>query len=173
MTAAAQVDVACGVAQAWALVSRVERIGEFSPECVHAAWLPDHPRDSVGARFEGRNRVVHDGGAAEWVRPCEVLEWDPPRRFAWAVGDRFDGTPASWWAFDLAVISGRVRITQCFRHYPDGLSGVRGVAEEDPENAPDFVAARIEGLRDGMAQTLQRMKLVLESEGQASSWLQE
>jgi hypothetical protein len=169
MTAAAHVDVACGVAQAWDLVSTVERIGEFSPECVEAAWLPDRRRDSVGARFEGRNRVVHDEGTAEWVRPCEVLEWDPPRRFAWAVGDRFDGTPASWWAFEVSEIPGRVRITQHFRHYPDGLSGVRGGAEEDPENASAFVAARLEDLRHAMTQTLQRMKDVLENEAQARS----
>jgi hypothetical protein len=48
MTAEADIDVACEVAQAWDLVSTVERIGEFSPECVEAAWLPDHPRDWSG-----------------------------------------------------------------------------------------------------------------------------
>jgi hypothetical protein len=62
-----------------------------------------------------------------------------------------------------------VRITQHFRHYPDGLSGVRGGAEEDPENAPAFIAARLEDLRHGMTLTLQRMKDVLENEGQARS----
>ena len=97
------------------------------------------------------------------VRLCEVLEWDPPHRFAWSVGDRFDGTPASWWAFELAEVPGGVRITQSFRHYPDGLCGIRGVAEADPENAPDFVAARMEDLRHGMTQTLQRMKDLLEA----------
>ena len=65
MSAAAEVEVACSPEAAWELISSIERIGEFSPECVDAWWTPDRPARAVGGRFEGRNRVVRGEQVAE------------------------------------------------------------------------------------------------------------
>jgi uncharacterized protein YndB with AHSA1/START domain len=161
MTVTVEVSVACSVQDAWALVCAVERIGEFSPECVEAWWVPGYPARAVGGRFEGRNRVADAGGASDWIRPCEVVVFDPPREFAWTVGDRFDGTPATRWAFRVLPDRAGCIIRQEFRHYPDGLSGLRLHAEAHPELAADLVAGRQRDLRAGMAATLGRMSLVL------------
>jgi uncharacterized membrane protein len=59
------------------LVSNVERIGEWSPECRSAVWLDD--RRGVGARFRGSNR----SGANRWSRTCEVLVDEVDREFTW------------------------------------------------------------------------------------------
>lgn len=166
MNAERAIDVACAPSDAWALVSSVERIGEFSPECVEARWIDASADVGVGSRFEGRNRVEDpdEGVAFEWVRPCVVEQWEPPRLFAWAVGDRYDGTPSTRWSFELAPRDGGVRIVQRFRHEPDGLSGLRGGAEQDPDNAPAYVADRLADLERGMDETLARMKQVLEGQ---------
>src|SRR2546430_12400167 len=73
MTVTVAVAVRCPVAEAWALVTEVERIGEFSPECVAAWWVPGYPARAVGGRFEGRNRVAGQADAEDWIRPCEVV----------------------------------------------------------------------------------------------------
>jgi uncharacterized protein YndB with AHSA1/START domain len=161
MAVTIELVVRCPVAEAWALVCDVERIGEFSPECVAAWWVPGYPARAVGGRFEGRNRVIDGESTGEWIRPCEVVVFDPPHEFAWVVGDRFDGTPATRWAFRVLPDPAGCRLRQEFRHYPDGLSGLRLHAQAHPEQAADLITARRRDLHVGMTTTLQRMNAVL------------
>jgi hypothetical protein len=163
MTASVEVSVSARMDAAWGLVSDIQRIGEFSPECVEAHWLPGHPARAVGGVFEGRNRVVDGDSAFEWIRPCLVGEWDRPTRFAWTVGDKFDGTPASSWAFTITLTEYGVLLRQEFAHVPDGLSGIRAAADGSPDHAAQFVRDRLVELRRGMSETLARMRDLLES----------
>jgi uncharacterized protein YndB with AHSA1/START domain len=131
---------------------------------VGAQWLDAHEPRAFGARFEGTNRASRGAGDYfEWIRICEVLEWEPPHRFAYVVGDRFDGTPVSRWEFQIDALVDTTRINQAFFHYADGLSGIRGPAEADPANAEAFIAARRADLESGMRQTLARMREALET----------
>jgi hypothetical protein len=168
MTVTVELAVPCSVAQAWALASDVERIGEFSPECVEARWVAGYPAAAVRGRFEGRNRVVEGDDAYDWIRICEVVVFDPPREFAWTVGDRFDGTRASRWAFKIVPQVTGCLIRQEFRHYPDGLSGLRLFAQAHPSRAAQLIAARQHDLSDGMTATLQRMSAVLTTRQETS-----
>jgi hypothetical protein len=160
------VVVAAAVDQAWALIAEVTRMGEFSPECVAVRWTRGST-PSVGNTFEGTNlAVVHSGGQAleaEWTRPCTITRSESERVFAYTVGDRFDGTPASEWEFELSrAQDGGCRIVQTFRHRPDGLSGIRVQADADPPRAEAIVAARTGDLAAGMRETLARIKQCLE-----------
>ena len=160
------VEIDCDVSDAWALVTDVSRIGEFSPECVESRWL-DGLGPAVGNRFEGTNRVTGelDGEQHEfeWTRPCTITMCEPDRLFAYTVGDRYDGTAATDWEFELVAIGpSRCRVVQTFRHRPDGLSGIRHRADVDPGRAEEIVRARTDALRAGMRETLSRMKAALE-----------
>jgi hypothetical protein len=163
MTASAECTVAGSLAHVWALVSDITRIGEFSPECIEAWWVPGSAPRAVGGRFEGRNRAVVGDIAYDWIRPCDVLLWEPATHFAWSVGDRFDGTPATTWAFRLRSLGNSVLLRQEFAHCPDGLSGLRVSVESDPTRAADQVQARTGELHRAMVSTLARMKQVLEA----------
>jgi Polyketide cyclase / dehydrase and lipid transport len=157
------VEVSCSPAEAWRLVSNVERIGEFSPECVSARWLDSATGPTVGARFEGTNRVVVDGDEAVWIRPCVVTAVVSGEYFAYVVGDRFNGTAAAEWAFRVeATTDGTCTITHSFRHMPDGLSGTRSQADAHPEAAVEILRRRAIALQDGMRKTLGRMRNQLE-----------
>jgi uncharacterized protein YndB with AHSA1/START domain len=164
MTFSAETTAECEIDQAWDVVSAIGRIGEFSPECAQAWWVDVHLANTVGARFEGKNRVDGPNGTHEWIRPCEITAWDPPRLISWTVGDRFDGTPATEWTFEVAPAATGVIIRQRFRHLPDGLSGLREAAQKAPENAAELVRNRSAKLSQAMAQTLSRMRAVLEGE---------
>ena len=87
----ASVEVACTQLAAWGLVTAIDRIGEFSPECVDARWIDGTSGPSVGARFEGTNRVADEANDSEyiWIRPCTVTSAQPPERFSYTVGDRY------------------------------------------------------------------------------------
>ncbi len=162
MGVSVQLSIACEPAVLWDLVTDVTRIGDFSPECVEAWWVEGRPAHAVGGRFEGRNRVHTDGDTYEWTRPCEVVAYDPPRLFAYTVGDRFDGTPATRFTFRITPSDTGSLVVQQFEHLPDGLSGARLQAEQlvHPEQ---LIAERRADLRSGMIQTLQRIRAVAES----------
>jgi hypothetical protein len=145
----------------WDLITSVERIGEFSPECGEAWWVEGFPAHAVGGRFEGRNRREVEGGTYEWTRPCDVVVYDPPRYFAYTAGDRFDGTPATRWTFRITPSSSGCVVEQEFEHLPDGLSGLRLQAEQ-VDDAVGLIAWRRSMLRDGMTETLHQMRGVLE-----------
>jgi uncharacterized protein YndB with AHSA1/START domain len=163
----ASVEVECPPTAAWRLITDIARIAEFSPECVAARWLDGAEGPEVGARFEGTNRVGDGDGAYTWIRPCTVTACDPNRVFAYDVGDRYDGTAASTWTFVLEPAADGCRIQQTFRHAPDGLSGLREIADSDPVQAEDIIRLRAADLQTGMTRTLHAMKSVLEAESPA------
>ena len=162
MRVSVQMSMACEPSVVWGLITEIERIGEFSPECAEAWWVAGSPAHAAGGRFEGRNRFEANGDTYEWTRPCDVVAYEAPRLFAYTVGDRFDGTPASRWAFRITPAKTGCLVEQEFEHFPDGLSGARLQAEQldDPET---FIAERRDALRDGMRQTLERIRAVAES----------
>lgn len=163
VSAVARIEVACAPAQAWALITDVTRIGEFSPECIDARWI-EGSGPSVGARFEGTNRVGNDDYEFVWIRPCTITAADEPKHFAYTVGDRYDGSPASEWDFAIEPAGDGCAITQTFRHVPDGITGVRVSADAEPDRAAEIIQARLVELRRGMTETLGRMKAVLEDD---------
>jgi uncharacterized protein YndB with AHSA1/START domain len=162
MEVTVQMPMACPPEAFWELITRVERIGEFSPECADAWWVEGFPVRAVGGRFEGRNRVVGEGDTYEWTRPCDVVAYDPPRLFAYTVGDRFDGTPATRWTFRITGADSGCVVEQQFEHLPDGLSGIRTQIEQ-LDDVEAHIATRREMLRDGMTRTLERIRAVLET----------
>jgi hemerythrin-like domain-containing protein len=69
------------------VVADVTRIGERSPECHTARWLPGPPQHAVGARFRGYNKK----GLIRWSRKCEVITADPGHAFAYrTIPERVD-----------------------------------------------------------------------------------
>lgn len=161
--ASASVEVACTALAAWQLATDLRRIGDFSPECIDARWIGGSSGPSLGARFEGTNRVVGEDSEYIWIRVCTVTATKPPERFTYTVGDRYDGTAATIWDVQIKPTTTGCRITQRFQHLPRGLSGVRHAADNDPARAEAIVNARLRGLTAGIRQTLQGMKQALES----------
>ena len=157
-----ELPMACEPQAFWNLITSVERIGEFSPECAEAWGVEGFPDHAVGGRFEGRNRVVAGDETYEWTRPCDVVEYDPPRLFAYTVGDRFDGTPATRWSFQITPTDAGCIVEEEFEHLPDGLSGIRLQAEH-LDDAEAHIAKRRAALSAGMLLTLERIRALVEA----------
>ncbi len=105
LTAAAEEEVAARPELVWDLVADVTRVGEWSPECIWAAWLGEPGRPLPGARFIGRNRLPN---GFEYEMTCVITEADRPRAFAWVVLDD-SGAPArpsSLWRYRIDLFPG-------------------------------------------------------------------
>jgi hypothetical protein len=162
LTAVAEEVVAARPELVWDLVAEVTRVGEWSPECIWAAWLGEPGRPQPGARFIGRNRIA---SGFEYEVTCVVTEAARPRAFGWMVLDDSGdpARPSSLWRYRIDPLpGGGSRIRQRFTHGP-GASYLREVAAWAPDQAAGIIAARRDGLRANMSAALRAMKAAAES----------
>src|SRR3712207_863392 len=106
-----ELDVPAAPADVYAVVADVTRIGERSPECHTAVWLPGAPPGTVGALFRGSNRA---GWAARWSRRCEVTVAEPGRAFAFRTLPTAVAPDSTTWRYDLEPVDGGTRVTHSY-----------------------------------------------------------
>jgi uncharacterized protein YndB with AHSA1/START domain len=70
-------DIAVSPEVAYATISDVTRMGEWSEECHTCEWSEEFDGPVVGATFDGQNR----NGEYEWTTQGKVIEADPGRAF--------------------------------------------------------------------------------------------
>ena len=93
----------------WSMVSDVTRVGEWSAETDRAEWLDGATGPAVGSRFKGYNRR----GRSRWSTVCEVIEADPGRTFAFAVGGA--AKPETIWRYRFERSDDGVQVTETFQ----------------------------------------------------------
>jgi uncharacterized protein YndB with AHSA1/START domain len=162
LTAAAEEMVAAQPELVWDLVADVTRVGDWSPECIRAAWLGEPGRPQPGAKFTGHKRFPN---GFEYEVTCVVTEADRPRAFAWTVLDDSGdpARPSSSWRYRIDPLpGGGCRVRQHFTHGP-GASYLRAVAAKAPEQAAATIAARRDMLRANMSAALRAVKAAAEA----------
>ncbi len=107
---AVSVTVPADIDAVWAVLSDPTRVGEWSHECVGAAWLDGSERAVPGARFRGRNVA----GITRWGRICEI-ESAAPYRMSWRTVPTTVYPDSSLWSIELEALDGGTRISQEFR----------------------------------------------------------
>ncbi len=134
----------------WELVSDVTQIGRFSPETFEAEWLDGATGPAVGARFRGH--VKRNGRGPTYWTTCEVTESEPGRVFEFGVINA--GRALNTWRYELAEAGGGTDATESFRLSP-----------ALPLKIYWALLGRWRGKtnRDGMRQTLERVKAVAEA----------
>jgi hypothetical protein len=138
----------------YAVVSDVTRIGERSPECHAARWLPGAAAGTLGAVFRGSNRA---GRAARWSRRCEVVAADAGRTFAFrTLPERFDVTrrDSTTWRYDLEPTDDGTRVTHSYAITALPIQPIRtlyGVLMPHHRDMRPHMRANLEALRHGFA----------------------
>lgn len=141
----------------WPLVSDIDLPSRFSHEFQGGEWLDDVTEGAVGARFRGRNR--HEA-AGEWETTSVVVECEPEKAFAWAVGD--PDHPSATWRFELAPEAGGTRLRQHAKIGP-GPSGLSAVIERMPDREERIIERRLDEHRANMQRTLEGIKSLAEN----------
>jgi hypothetical protein len=132
----------------YAVVADVTRIGERSPECHRAAWLPGSPAGTVGARFRGWNRA---GRAARWSRVCEVVVAEPGRAFAFRTVPTPTVPDSTTWRYDLEPAEGGTLVTHSYaitKPLPRPLRALTGALLPQHRDMRPQMRANLEALRD-------------------------
>jgi dimethylaniline monooxygenase (N-oxide forming) len=138
--------IAAPAAQLYDLVSDVTQMGRWSPECTGARWLGDAAGPAVGARFRGANRR----GWVRWWTTNEVVTAEPGRQFAFET--KQSGTR---WGYRLEPDGeGATIVTEWrepFRRRPRPAAAFAGLLLGG-------VGSHDDEMRDGMRETLERLK---------------
>lgn len=92
----------------WDLVTDVERMGEWSPECTGATWEGTVRAAVPGAAFRGWNAL----GPFRWSTTCEIEESVRPTSFRF-VARHWTGA-ATRWTFRFKESDNRTLATEAF-----------------------------------------------------------
>lgn len=131
------------------LVSDITRMGQWSPECVRCTWLGGASGAAVGARFRGWNRR----GPALWFTTSRVVEAERGKVFSFEVKQS-----GARWTYRFEPHDGGTLVTE-----------ERTFWRDRPTVAAVFTRLFLGGaghedeLREGMRQTLERVKSAAES----------
>ncbi|TXL62178.1 SRPBCC family protein [Aeromicrobium terrae] len=139
------IDVAAPPAAVWELVRDVTRMSEWSPQVVSTRLRSGFDEVAQGAEFTNKNQQ----GEMEWVTHGEVVRFEPERELAFRIQE-------NWvvWSFRLDPTDAGTRLTQR-RDTPDGISDL---SLELTDGFLGGQEAFTQSLRDGMRQTLERIR---------------
>jgi uncharacterized protein YndB with AHSA1/START domain len=151
-TVAAEVRVAAPPERVWGLVSDIFLMPRLSSELQEVAWLDGVTGPAVGHRFTGRSAHPAMG---EWETVSTVVEFDPPRRFAWAVGD--PGHPSATWRFTLAPDGAGTLLEQWYQMGP-ARSGLNIAIDAMPDKEQKIVFVRLREHEQAMLHNLAEIK---------------
>ena len=132
----------------YALISDVVRTGEWSPQCRAVEWKTDER--GVGARFLGHNSKP----GRDWTTESQIRSAQQDEEFSWAV------VPAGVvWGYRLAPLAGGTRLTHFTEFSTDAEQFFQ--AKYGDESA-EVMRSRLVDASEGIPQTLQRVKELLE-----------
>jgi len=150
--ATAQIDIDAPPERVWSLVSDIFVMPELSSELREVAWLDGVAGPAVGHRFTGRNAHPAMG---EWETVSTVVACDPPRCFAWAVGD--PGHPSATWRFTLRPDGTGTLLEQWYQMGP-ARSGLNVAIDAMPDKEAKIVFVRLREHETGMKHNLEAIK---------------
>ena len=105
MTVVVSREISASADAVWPLVSDLTRMGEWSPENQGGEWIKGATGPAVGALFKGRN----SNGKRSWSTTVKVIEFDPPKRMAFAL---MVGRSAWWdWVWEVAPSANGCTVT--------------------------------------------------------------
>jgi uncharacterized protein YndB with AHSA1/START domain len=142
--------VAAPPAEVFAAVADVRRMARWSPECF-AVWIW-RKKNGMPARFIGWNRH----GPRVWFSSCRVRVADPGAEFAFDVTAL--GFPVARWGYRFVPTEGGTEVTEYWSDKRTRGANILGrIVMGKLSNI------RPEANREGMRQTLRRLKSELES----------
>lgn len=141
----------------WSIVSDIGRMPGMSTELQAVEWLEGATGPAVGHKFVGYSR--HDA-FGEWSTTSEVVEYEPQRVFAWAVGDA--AHPSAIWRFHLRPKDGGTELAEWMQMGP-GRSGLSVAIDRMPDKEQKIVFVRLREFERNITETLAQIKKLAEA----------
>lgn len=141
----------------WALVSDIALMPTMSRELQSIEWRDGATEPTVGARFVGHSK--HEA-LGEWATTSEVIEREPERVLAWAVGDARN--PTAIWRFRLEPKDGGTQLSQWMQMGP-ARSGLSYAIDRMPDKEQKIVFVRMREFEQNMTTTVEHIKKLAET----------
>ena len=141
----------------WAVVSDVQLMPQMSAELQMVTWCDGATGPALGVRFVGASK--HEA-LGEWSTQSQIVEYDPPRVFGWAVQD--PDNPTALWRFTLEPHDGGTELTQWMQMGP-ARSGLSLAIDRMPDKEQKIVFVRLREFENAITGTLARIKQRVES----------
>ena len=151
---AVSAEIGASPGTVWRLVSDLNRMGEWSPECTGVKWVGSPPGPegpSVGAVFKGRN----SRGIRRWSTKGTIVAADPNRRIAWDIAAL--GLPGARWGYTIEPTDGGCRVTETWDDKRGGVLQCLGPLATGVKDRAAHNAA-------SMRTTLDRLKAAAEAQ---------
>jgi hypothetical protein len=146
------IDIAATPEAVYALVSDIERMGEWSPECVKCSWTKGATGPAVGARFKAVNKGKR---GPSWFNYPKVTAAEPGREFAFNRSGPAIGSYT--WRYVLEPTATGTRLTESFDAEKPLGSAMSWITEKWVGSSD-----RDADLHEGMITTLARIKAAAE-----------
>lgn len=141
------IEISAAPEAVYALISAMDRYGEWSPQNVGGSWL-DGATGKVGDWFEGNNKA----GKAEWSAKVEITEATPGQEFGfWTLGK---AAQVAHWRYSLAASGSGTTLTEHYRLHNPPAQIAKGGEEA--------VKGWCEGVKANISTTLDNLKRVAE-----------
>ena len=136
----------------WAVVADVQLMPQMSPELQAVTWCDGATGPALGARFVGTSK--HEA-LGEWSTQSQIVEYDPPRVFGWAVQD--PENPTALWRFELEPCDGGTELSQWMQMGP-ARSGLSLAIDQMPDKEQKIVFVRMREFENAITGTLAQIK---------------
>ncbi|TRW82159.1 SRPBCC family protein [Mycolicibacterium sp. 018/SC-01/001] len=135
----AQIDINAPVSTVWKLVSDVERMPQWSPQC---RWTKAVGGLRHGARMINLNRR----GKLFWPTTCRITEFVPEKRLAFRVNEN-----NTVWSYELEPTEAGTRLVET-RNAENGTKAVSTfLVGKFMGGVPSFEQELVEGMNDSLA----------------------
>jgi uncharacterized protein YndB with AHSA1/START domain len=145
----ASIEIAAPPTSVYDLVSDITNMGEWSPECYQCEWAGEIREPVVAARFRGHNRM----GPIRWTTTCQIVTADRGREFAFTVMHDRNDRESTRWRYRFSPTETGTVLTESFEFVWCPL----------PSRIGELFLPRGRALRQGLRQTVARIKVVAES----------
>lgn len=149
LTGSASIQIERPVADVFAAIADLERMGEWSPESGAIRWLDGATAAAIGARFAGDNEITLGPiPIKRWTTESEITAFEEPHVLEFVAGG------ATTWRYELTEADGVTTVTESFAF--EQVTGFRKLMY-------NALGARDAQMVAGMERTLAAMKRHLES----------
>lgn len=107
----ASIEIAAPPQVVYGLITDITRMGEWSPECYHCAWLNDADTAVPGARFCGYNKL----GSHRWQTTAVITSAEDGRLFAFTTVHDKTGKQETAWRYDLQATPAGTMLTESYQ----------------------------------------------------------
>lgn len=157
-TVSAQAYIEAAPERVWDCVSDIHLMPRLSAELQEVHWLDEATGPALGARFSGRN--THEA-LGDWETISTVVEYDPPRSFAWAIGD--PEYPSSIWRFTVRP-EGTGTVLEQWMQMGPARSGLSFAIDAMPDKEQKIVFVRLREFETGIKANLEAIRGLMERE---------